>query len=310
MANMRHSPGREPEPAGAVPLPAGVRDNDRDNDRDGGRDGGRDAARYGALQRRDRLFGWACMLAIAALAWGYLIHLDRSMPPTADHDAMMAGMGMGKDMPMPWTAADLLYTFAMWVVMMIGMMAPAAAPVVLIYAGLQRRRENRRLPATVVCFGLGYLAVWTAFSAAMTLVQWALHEALLLSPAMAMSSRVAAGAILCVAGLYQLTPWKRVCLTHCRSPLGFLMTNWRDGKRGALTMGMRHGAFCLGCCWALMGVLFVTGVMALAWVAALALLVLLEKVGPGGLQVARLSGIVLIAAGALLIWLGAAPMAA
>lgn len=248
------------------------------------------------------------MLAIAALAWAYLIHLHGSMATAADHDAMMAGMGMA--MAMPWTTADLLLTFAMWVVMMIGMMAPAAAPVMLVYAGLQRRRERRRLPATVLCFGLGYLAVWSGFSAAMTLVQWVLHEALVLSPAMAVSSRVAAGAILCVAGLYQLTPWKRTCLTHCRSPLGFLMTNWRDGKRGALTMGIRHGAFCLGCCWALMGVLFVTGVMALLWVAALALLVLLEKVGPAGLHVARLSGFVLIAVGALLIWLAAAPMVA
>lgn len=296
MANTRHSPGREPESAGAVPLS------------DGGRLDGRDASRYGALRRRDRLLLWSCMLAIAALAWAYLIHLDRSMAPSADHDAMMAGMSM--PMPMPWAAADLLYTFAMWAVMMIGMMAPAAAPVMLVYTGLQRRREGRRLPATAVCFGLGYLAVWTAFSAAMTLVQWGLHEALLLSPAMAVSSRVAAGAILCVAGLYQLTPWKRTCLTHCRSPLGFLMTNWRDGKRGALTMGLRHGAFCLGCCWALMGVLFVTGVMALAWVAALALLVLIEKAGPAGLHVARASGLVLIAAGALLIWLAAAPGAA
>lgn len=290
MANMRHSPGREPEPAGAVPLP--------------------DAGRYEGLPQRDRLLVWGCMFVIAALAWGYLIHLDRSMESTADHDATMAGMGMGMGMampmPMPWTGADGLYTFGMWVVMMIGMMVPAAAPVMLVYAGLQRRRENRRLPATVLCFGFGYLALWAAFSAAMTLVQWALHEALLLSPAMAISSRVGAGAILCVAGLYQLTPWKRTCLTHCRSPLGFLMTNWRDGKRGALTMGLRHGAFCLGCCWALMGVLFVTGVMALVWVAALALLVLLEKVGPAGLHVARLSGLALIATGALMIWLAAA----
>lgn len=286
MANMPRSPGREPEPAGAVPLP--------------------DAGRYGGLPQRDRLMVWGCMLVIAALAWAYLIHLHRSMAPTAGHDAMMAGMGMA--MPMPWATADLFYTFAMWVVMMIGMMAPAAAPVMLVYTGLQRRREGRRLPATVLCFGIGYLAIWAGFSAVMTLMQWALHEALLLSPAMAVSSRVAAGAILCLAGLYQLTPLKRACLTHCRSPLGFLMTNWRDGKRGALTMGMRHGAFCLGCCWALMGVLFVTGVMNLVWVAALTLLVLLEKVGPAGLHVARLSGFVLIAAGALLIWL-AAPVA-
>ncbi|WP_244259120.1 DUF2182 domain-containing protein [Cupriavidus gilardii] len=286
---MPRSPGRGPEPAGAVPLP--------------------DAGRYGRLPQRDRLLVWGCMLVIAALAWAYLIHLQRSMAPGAGHDAMMAGMGMAMPMPMPWAAADVFYTFAMWVVMMIGMMAPAAAPVMLVYTGLQRRREGRRLPATVLCFGLGYLSVWAGFSAAMTLMQWALHEALLLSPAMAVSSRVAAGAILCLAGLYQLTPLKRACLTHCRSPLGFLMTNWRDGKRGALTMGMRHGAFCLGCCWALMGVLFVTGVMALVWVAALTLLVLLEKVGPAGLHVARLSGFVLIAAGALLIWLATAPVA-
>ncbi|WP_456280279.1 DUF2182 domain-containing protein [Cupriavidus sp. JZ107] len=283
---MRHSPGREPEPAGAVPL--------------------LDAGRYSELRQRDRLLVWGCMLVIAALAWGYLIHLHRSMAPAADHAAMMAGMGMA----MPWTAADGLYTFAMWVVMMIGMMAPAAAPVMLIYAGLQRRRQGKRLPATVVCFGLGYLAVWVGFSAAITLVQWGLHETMLLSPAMAISSRVAGGAILSLAGLYQLTPWKRACLAHCRSPLGFLMTNWRDGKRGALTMGIRHGAFCLGCCWALMAMLFVTGVMALLWVAALALLVLLEKAGPAGLQVARLSGVVLIAAGVLLIWLAVAPSAA
>ncbi|MCD9120548.1 DUF2182 domain-containing protein [Cupriavidus sp. UGS-1] len=283
---MRHSPGREPEPAGAVSL--------------------LDAGRYSELRQRDRLLVWGCMLVIAALAWGYLIHLHRSMAPAADHAAMMAGMGMA----MPWTAADGLYTFAMWVVMMIGMMAPAAAPVMLIYAGLQRRRQGKRLPATVVCFGLGYLAVWVGFSAAITLVQWGLHETMLLSPAMAISSRVAGGAILSLAGLYQLTPWKRACLTHCRSPLGFLMTNWRDGKRGALTMGIRHGAFCLGCCWALMAVLFVTGVMALLWVTALALLVLLEKAGPAGLQVARLSGIVLIAAGVLLIWLAVAPSTA
>lgn len=287
MANMRHSPGREPEPAGAVPLP--------------------DARRFGALPQRDRLLVWGCMLVIAALAWGYLLHLHRSMAPATDHAAMMAGMGMA--MPMRWSAADGLYTLAMWVVMMIGMMAPAAAPVMLVYAGLQRRRPGRRLPAAVVCFGLGYLAVWVGFSAAITLVQWGLHQTMLLSPAMAISSRVAAGAILCLAGLYQLTPWKRACLTHCRSPLGFLMTNWRDGKRGALTMGLRHGAFCLGCCWALMAVLFVTGVMALVWVAALALLVLLEKAGPAGLQLARLSGVVLIVAGALMIWLAVTPAA-
>jgi predicted metal-binding membrane protein len=133
------------------------------------------------------------------------------------------------------------------------------------------------------------------------IAQWALHEAAMLSPAMAASSARLAGAILIVAGAYQLSPYKGACLTHCRSPLGFLMTEWRDGTVGALRMGLRHGAYCLGCCWALMCVLFAVGVMNLAWVAVLTVIVLLEKIGPAGMAVARTAGIALILFGILLI---------
>jgi len=153
----------------------------------------------------------------------------------------------------------------------------------------------------VPSFGLGYLAVWTGFSACAAIAQEALHRAALLSGGMAASSPRVAGAILIAAGAYQLTPFKGACLTWCRSPLGFLMSNWRDGALGAFRMGLSHGLYCLGCCWALMCVLFAVGVMNLLWVAGLTALVLLEKVGPLGAVAARVTGVIMIAVGAM--WL-------
>jgi predicted metal-binding membrane protein len=211
---------------------------------------------------------------------------------------MMAEMGMTMDMP--WTAADLFFTFAMWAVMMVGMMAGSAAPVLLLFAAAHARRGERGVRLAVPMFGLGYITVWVGFSACAALAQRLLHETALLSPAMTASSPYLAGAILVVAGAYQLTPWKGACLTQCRSPLGFLMTNWRDGRLGALQMGIRHGAYCLGCCWALMCVLFVVGVMNLLWVATLTVFVLLEKIGPAGIIVARAAGAAMVLAGILL----------
>ena len=168
---------------------------------------------------------------------------------------------MGMTMDEPWTAAKAFLTFAMWVVMMVGMMAGAVTPMLLLFSGAQAGRGKPGTSLEVLVFGLGYFTVWTGFSACATLAQWALHHAALLSPAMKTSSPRLAGVILLAAGVYQLTPWKGQCLKHCRSPLGFLMTNWRDGKLGAIQMGVGHGVYCLGCCWALMCVLFVVGVM-------------------------------------------------
>jgi predicted metal-binding membrane protein len=189
----------------------------------------------------------------------------------------------------------------MWAVMMVGMMAGTAMPMLLLFAGAQAGRGQRGAPLGALIFGLGYLTIWTGFSAFATFAQWALHKAAMLSPAMKTSSPRLAGVILLAAGAYQLTPWKGACLTHCRSPLGFLMTNWRDGKWGAIRMGLVHGAYCLGCCWALMCVLFVVGVMNLAWVAALTVFVLLEKIGPAGAIVARVAGAAIAVLGVLLI---------
>ena len=252
------------------------------------------------LSSRDRLLIWASIAGVIALAWAYLLYLDRRMASEMEHETMMAAMGMTMPMP-PWTAADVVFTFAMWLVMMIGMMAGPATPLILLFAGAHVGRGGRRVPWIVLVFGAGYLIVWAGFSAGAALAQSALHRAAMLSPAMAASSPRVAGAILLAAGVYQLTPFKRTCLTHCRSPLGFLMTHWRSGNRGALEMGLRHGTYCLGCCWALMGILFAVGVMNLLWVAALTLFVLLEKSGPAGLVVARIGGAGMIAFGALRI---------
>jgi predicted metal-binding membrane protein len=189
----------------------------------------------------------------------------------------------------------------MWVVMMVGMMTASAAPILLLFAGMHRGRGARRAPRVVFAFSAGYLVVWTAFSAGAALVQWAMHQAAMLSPAMTTSGARFSGAILIAAGVYQLTPFKGACLMHCRSPLGFLLSHWRDGTAGALRMGIEHGTYCLGCCWALMGILFVVGVMNLVWVAAMTIFVLVEKLGPAGALVARGAGVAMIASGAL-VW--------
>jgi predicted metal-binding membrane protein len=256
-------------------------------------------ATAGALPVRDRAVITASIILITLLAWVYLFHLDRQMAADLRHVQKMAEMGMTMDMPCMST--DVPLTFAMWVVMMVGMMAPSAAPMVLLFGASRAGRDERGLPVATLAFGLGYVVVWSVFSAVATVAQWWLHQAALLSStAMAVTDGRVNGMVLIAAGLYQMTAWKSRCLTHCRSPLGFLMTNWRDGTAGAFGMGFRHGLYCLGCCWALMCVLFVTGVMNLLWIAALAVLVLIEKIGPAGTIVARVAGVSLAAAG---LWL-------
>jgi predicted metal-binding membrane protein len=251
----------------------------------------------GASASRLRVLVWCCALGVAAVAWAYLVHLDRQMASTMQHDAMMASMGMATDAR--WTIAELAFLFAMWSVMMVAMMAPAAAPVLALVGGMQVSRAARPSRLLLPAFALGYAIVWIGFSAAAALSQWALHDFALISPQMALTSTIAA-AVLIAAGVYQLLPAKRACLVRCRSPLAFLMTRWRDGTFGALRMGVRHGAWCVGCCWALMTVLFAVGVMNLVAVAALSLFVLAEKTGPRGVLVARLGGAVLIGAGVLI----------
>ena len=244
-----------------------------------------------SLLRRDRwLVGGALGVAIA-LCWAWLVPMARDMygPMTG------AAAWMMRD---DWDLAHLVLLFAMWVVMMAGMMLPSAAPALLIYASVIRRSpDGARAPAHAYAFAGGYLVVWTLFSLAATGLQRWLAHALWLSPMMETQNRWFSGALLIVAGLFQLTPWKRTCLDACRSPAEFLVQHWRPGIRGGYYLGLASGLYCLGCCWALMLLLFVGGVMNLWCIAALTIFVLLEKLAPLGVQGGRLSGILIFAFG-------------
>jgi len=201
----------------------------------------------------------------------------------------------------PWTALDAALTFAMWAVMMVGMMLPSATPMTLIYAQVVRKaaRDGSVLPPTAV-FVAGYLGAWTLFSAAATAAQWGLERAALLSPMLVSTSPRLGAVLLVAAGVWQLTPWKNACLAQCQNPVHFFAHNYRPGVRGALRLGFRYGLYCLGCCWLLMGLLFVGGVMNLLWIAALTVFVLAEKAFSRSAWGSRVAGLAMIAVGAWL----------
>jgi predicted metal-binding membrane protein len=240
-----------------------------------------------AAFRRDRAVVAVGLLGLAALAWVYVVRMAAA--PAGGMSAMaMPGMGARE-------APALVWLIGMWAVMMVAMMVPSAAPSILLFAGVSRRRRLQGRPAVpVAVFTAGYLLVWIAYAAVAATAQWELHRRALLSPAMVSASPALAGSLLVAAGLYQWLPLKGACLSHCRSPLGFFSTEWREGARGAVRMGMRHGSYCVGCCWLVMALLFVAGVMNLAWVAAIAAFVLLEKLVQGGALLGRMVGIALV----------------
>ncbi|HLW48193.1 MAG TPA: DUF2182 domain-containing protein [bacterium] len=192
----------------------------------------------------------------------------------------------------PWSAPDLLAAGAMWSIMMIAMMLPSAAPMLMLVSATQRSRAAAAPPAAL--FAAGFLVLWIAWSWLAAAVQWALQASVVLSPQLTVARAPLAAAILAAAGFYQFTPLKNACLARCRSPLGFLLSEWRDGPWGAARMGLRYGAVCAGCCWALMGLLFVVGVMNLLWIAVLSSFVLIEKTVFRGPWPGRVTGAVLI----------------
>ena len=204
-------------------------------------------------------------------------------------------------MPMSdWSWANWIAVLIMWAVMMASMMLPTTMPMVFVFGTLNKSRDEA---GRTVAFVAGYVALWAAFGAAATAAQWTLQATGLLSPMIVSMSPVLSGALLMIAGTFQFTPLKQACLRACRAPLGFLLTDWRAGIWGAARMGVRHGLYCLGCCWALMALLFVGGVMNLLWIAALTLLVATEKLAPKGEILARVLGALMIVAGAVqLIW--------
>jgi len=238
-----------------------------------------------AALRRDRLVVTAGLFALVGLAWAYIAHLTALMP---------AHLGMAMPQAKPWSVGQAAGLVIMWIVMMIAMMLPSVTPVILLFANVSRRRRLQGvLAASVSVFALGYLLAWTGYAVLAALGQSLLHSAALLSPAMASGSPLLGGGLLMLAGVYQWLPVKGACLSHCRSPLGFFTTEWREGVSGALVMGFRHGSYCVGCCWALMALLFVAGVMNLFWVVVIAGFVLAEKVVPNGRLLGRTTGVLL-----------------
>jgi len=240
--------------------------------------------------RRDRAVVVAAILIIAAIAWAYVVYLAETGMGAGE-----MGMSMAMADMRSWSTADFGLMYVMWAVMMVAMMIPSAAPMLLMFAAVNRKRQERQAPYVPTgIFLLGYLIVWAAFSLAATFGNWGLHQASLLSSMMgASTSGYLGGALLLLAGAFQWSPIKYSCLKKCHTPMGFLMTSWRDGRGGALRMGLEHGAYCLGCCWAVMLLLFVLGVMNLVWIAALAAFVLAEKVAPKDEWVSRITGIVM-----------------
>jgi predicted metal-binding membrane protein len=247
---------------------------------------------------RDRALVFSGIAAITLLSWIYLVRMAAAMNAAAADKAMHAAMGMA-DMA-AWGAAEFVMLFLMWAVMMVAMMLPSATPIILLVLGTYRRRGSGS-PLLTLAFGSGYVIVWIGFSAAAAAMQLMLHRAALLSAEMASSSAIVGAAVLLLAGVYQWLPLKAACLTHCRSPLAFLTEHWREGTAGAVGMGLRHGLYCVGCCWALMLLLFIVGVMNLIAVAAIAVFVLVEKIAPQGHLVGRLAGVVFTSWAAWLI---------
>jgi len=277
------------------------------------------------LLKRDRTITLAGLVVICAIAWTYLFAgagmgmrpgtwlLPPAQPsaaasPTAGME--MADMDMGvaaPSSPRAWSLGLATLTLAMWWTMMIAMMTPAAAPTILLYARVHRHAQGQaqaqRALAPTGAFAAGYLLVWLAFSLVAAGLQLGLQRSGLVSSlTLSSQSRWLTGGALIAAGLYQLSPLQQACLGHCRAPGAFLARHWRPGAGGAVRLGVLHGAYCVGCCWLLMALLFVGGVMNLVWIAALAILVLGEKLLPGGVWIGRIAGAVLIAGG-LATWL-------
>ena len=231
---------------------------------------------------------WVGMLGVAALSWVYLVHMPMGM----------AGKDMGGP---PSQTAMLLPALAMWMVMMLAMMLPTVAPSAAVFGQFALKRHPATARHAVASYVVGYAVSWVAFAVPAAMLQTLLTAVAWLDPMARSSNALMSALILIGAGVYQLSPLKGACLSKCRSPLAYFLAQWRDGLSGAFTLGVRHGGYCVGCCWTLMAVMFVVGAMNLVWMGAITLLVLGEKLAPPGWQLHRVAGVGLVGAG---MWVG------
>lgn len=258
----------------------------------------RGAGADGVRTRRDLIIVAGLLALVSALAWAFTVHQAQVMD--AMEVAMWRDMNMSMNgMELSWTSVDAVLLFVMWSAMMAAMMVPGASPMVTAFAAINRRRRERAAPyVPTAIFLAGYVIAWTGFSLIATALQWLLQKTELLTTMMQSASYAFSAALFLAAGLYQFSPLKERCLHYCRSPDGFILSEWRDGTLGAMIMGLRHGLFCMGCCAALMALLFAVAVMDLRWVAGLTVLVTAEKLLPGAKFWRVAIGVALIAVGA------------
>jgi predicted metal-binding membrane protein len=252
--------------------------------------------------RRDRLVVVVALAVVVVLSWAYVVVGAGTGTPASQMSALPTALHiddpMGAMVPIRWTPGYALLMFVMWWLMMLATMLPSAAPMILLFAALIRNQHGS--PAPYVGTGLfaaGYLAVWAGFGIPAVALQWQLSRLALLSPMMVTTSTALGSMLLLAAGVWQFTPLKHVCLRHCRAPAEFLTLHWRKGQGGAVLMGILHGAYCLGCCWMLMLLLFYGGIMNIYWIAGLTTLVFVEKLAPFGSWVSGFIGAGFILAG-------------
>jgi len=251
-------------------------------------------ARIEAASRRDRALLIGVTVLVSGFGWVWLARLGDV--------CCRAGLASS-----PWSAAEIFAVFGMWAAMTLAMMLPIVSPWALVLADVSRKMSPASSPLDLsAAFVSGYLVAWLGYSLLATLVQLALQAAAMRSAIWQSANPWFGGSLLVLAGLYQWTPLRSACMRHCRSPIGFFLTSWREGRRGAFEMGLRHGVFCIGCCWALMALCLAFGMMNLAWMAGLTAFVLLEKVGPFGPGMSRAAGALLAAWGIRLLFTASA----
>jgi len=260
-----------------------------------------------ALLRRERLIVGTGVIFLCLLCWLHIfLGAGTGMSTLATTSWQFPPPARISSTTAPWDSSYWIIVTLMWWIMMIAMMVPSAAPTILLYARVCRHAQKKgQVDDAVIptaAFVAGYLLAWLVFSLAATALQWSLERAGLMHAMMMWSTNsVLSGLFLLVAGIYQLSPMKSVCLKHCRAPADFLSRSWRNGQSGAVRMGLEHGFYCVGCCWFLMALLFVGGIMNLVWIAGLAVFVLVEKLAPHGHSIGRASGLLMIAAGGYLL---------